>query len=295
MKQILSAVLLILAEVAAAQTPRVLAVPSEYPTIQAAVDAAGAGDKIVVGPGSYAGASITRPVALIGSGSETRIVSGVPCCGLPSSTTVGFLVQLNQQGPEDAGVSINHFTLESVMYPSMTGMFAGVVARASTSPFYNLDISHNTFRGGYLGIYLLNCNQSNISHNQFVEVETAAMVWAGLITISRNVIAFNTIESDVQGTNAVQWRNVGIWLNAIFGGSITDSRIMDNKIVRTGGTSVYPAFAVFLSAYGAGTDVRQNEIVFNDFRGSENEIGVSAPDLFDRNQISRNLGENRAP
>ena len=51
-----------------------LLVPDDYPTIQEAVDAAEAGDIIMVGPGEYAGAVIDRvPVIIEGSGDDTRI------------------------------------------------------------------------------------------------------------------------------------------------------------------------------------------------------------------------------
>ena len=54
-----------------------LFVPDDYPTIQEAVDAAVAGDRIEVGPGEYAGAVIDRvPVIIEGSGDDTRITMG---------------------------------------------------------------------------------------------------------------------------------------------------------------------------------------------------------------------------
>ena len=43
-------------------------VPERYATIQAAVDAADAGDVIDVGPGRHCGATIDRPVRLDGNG-----------------------------------------------------------------------------------------------------------------------------------------------------------------------------------------------------------------------------------
>jgi len=52
---------------------RVRRVPDRYPTIQAAVDAASAGDVIDVGPGSYCGATIDRPVNLQGHGHATIV------------------------------------------------------------------------------------------------------------------------------------------------------------------------------------------------------------------------------
>ena len=52
-------------------------VPDDFPTIQAAVDAANpaGGDIVMVGPGEYAGALVTNPVIIIGSGDNTRITS----------------------------------------------------------------------------------------------------------------------------------------------------------------------------------------------------------------------------
>ena len=48
-------------------------VPERYPTIQAAVDAAEAGDEIDVGPGQYCGATIAAPLTLVGHGGPTII------------------------------------------------------------------------------------------------------------------------------------------------------------------------------------------------------------------------------
>ena len=81
MRRILTVVCLVVsywALAGAAPARQVLLVPNQYPTIQGAVDAAAPGDKIMVGPGDYAGAHITRPVELKGSGPTTRITSGSP-------------------------------------------------------------------------------------------------------------------------------------------------------------------------------------------------------------------------
>jgi hypothetical protein len=279
-----------MSEVARAEAPpsHVLVVPDEYPTIQAAVDAAYPGDKIMVGPGDYAGALITQPVELIGSGLQTRITSSAP-----AFVGAGFYVHLDQGGPQDPGVSISHFTFECSGYPSMTGMFAGVVVRAvdytKGHKSYNVDISHNTFHEGYYGVYIINADQCAVSHNDVVNAETPIMLWAYLADSSNNLIAYNSIQSDVEGSNTGQWRNVGIWLNAYGGGIVTNNQVIHNKIVRTGGSLTYPAYAVFLRAVTGG-DITNNYIGFNDFRGSENEIGASPPDLLNRNEISHNHG-----
>ena len=68
---------------APAANAAVLRVPSQFATIQAAVDAATAGDEIRVGPGRYCGATITKPVALRGLGGPTI----VGCDDGPAFTT----------------------------------------------------------------------------------------------------------------------------------------------------------------------------------------------------------------
>ena len=55
----------------------VIRVPQDYPTIQAAVNAAKPGDVIRVGKGEFRGATVNKPVTLIGEGANTRITSGV--------------------------------------------------------------------------------------------------------------------------------------------------------------------------------------------------------------------------
>jgi hypothetical protein len=266
----------------------VLDVPDDYPTIQAAIDAAYPGDKIMVGPGDYAGAFINKSVELIGHGKKTRITSGAPA--FPNA---GFYVQLDQGGPQDPGVSISNFTFECSMYPSMSGMLAGIIMRplnyTNGNKAYNVDINHNDFHEGFYGIYLLNAEQCEVSHNDFVNAETPIMLWAALTDSSNNLIAHNSIQSDVQGINIGAWRNAGIWLNAIAGGIITNNQVIHNKIIRTGGSSLNPAHALFLSAL-AGCDIANNYIEYNDFRGSENAIGANPSDLLNQNVLSHNHG-----
>jgi pectin methylesterase-like acyl-CoA thioesterase len=67
---LVGASLLLFSVGAAAATLRV---PAQFPTIQAAVDAAQAGDRVRVSPGYYCGATLNKPVLLQGVG-KPRIV-----------------------------------------------------------------------------------------------------------------------------------------------------------------------------------------------------------------------------
>src|SRR5262249_57984378 len=58
-----------------------------YPTIQAAVNAAHDGDRIAIGPGTYAGGiTVDVSVQLAGAGPTTRISGGGPVVTIGSAT-----------------------------------------------------------------------------------------------------------------------------------------------------------------------------------------------------------------
>ena len=102
------------------------------------------------GPGDYAGAYISRPVELKGSGPTTRITSGSPA--FPNA---GFCIGLDQQAFQESGVTISEFRFESRPYPDISSMFADIVARALNyaqgQRSYNLAIHHNDLADGYPG------------------------------------------------------------------------------------------------------------------------------------------------
>src|SRR5512140_2236533 len=265
---------------------QVLLVPQQYSTIQSAVDAAQPGDKIIVGPGDYAGAVIRKPMQLFGAGVNTRINQGTPENG-----NAGFIISLKQQDVSEPGVSIRQFGFESLPFPDQSGMFVGVSARpagieTSVASHFNIDVSHNVFRGGYYAVYLLNCNRCTVSHNEIYETMTPIMVWAASDVSSDSTIAQNSIQSAVQGTAAYDWMPVGIWLNAILRGTLKNTQVIQNQIVRTGGSSESPYYAVYLKQVTA--NVTGSYIGLNDFRGSD--AGAFVPTgLADRTEISNNL------
>jgi hypothetical protein len=67
---------LILALVSTPAVAENLFVPSQFGTIQAAVNAASPGDRILVAAGDYVGASIDKPVTILGVGDQTIITHG---------------------------------------------------------------------------------------------------------------------------------------------------------------------------------------------------------------------------
>src|SRR5881628_2217428 len=65
--------LALVAGMSRAAEARVLRVPERFGTIQAAVDAAAAGDVVEVAPGSYCGATVDKALTLLGRGRATIV------------------------------------------------------------------------------------------------------------------------------------------------------------------------------------------------------------------------------
>jgi hypothetical protein len=119
-------------------------VPAQYPTIQAAIDAASAGDRIQVSPGQYCGATLTKPVALEGRG-RPHIVG----CSASPNVTAGlragfFLPGTKGQNPA-SGSSIRGFFFdgEGVSNQNLEPLAFGVFARAAS----DVRVERNVFVG----------------------------------------------------------------------------------------------------------------------------------------------------
>jgi hypothetical protein len=113
--------LLLLTASAQAATRRV---PADFPTIQAAVDAASDGDLVVVRGGSYCGATITKEVHLVGGWNARIVGCPAPAQGL---LRIGFFL------PDEraSGTSIHGFTFdgEGVSNDNLEPLAFAVLAR----------------------------------------------------------------------------------------------------------------------------------------------------------------------
>jgi hypothetical protein len=119
-------------------------VPQTYATIQAAIGASNAGDTIEVGPGSYCGAALDRPVHLVGRGQPTII-------GCPESPTlaagerIGFYLPATNFANPASGSSIQGFTFDGrgISQTNLEPLGVGIIARSAD----DIQIEHNLFLG----------------------------------------------------------------------------------------------------------------------------------------------------
>ena len=76
-----------------------LFVPTQFGTIQAAVDAASPGDRILVAAGLHDGAAINKRVKIVGEGDQTVIINGPTEASFPPSFFQnGFLLDPGADG-----------------------------------------------------------------------------------------------------------------------------------------------------------------------------------------------------
>jgi hypothetical protein len=138
---------------------KVTKVPQDYATIQAAVDAAASGDTIMVGPGSWAGATIKKEVTLIGEGNP--VISTGPF--LSGIRQVGFY--LNGISWTPSGTTIRGFTFDGTGNAASGANLAfAIFGRKANS----ITVTHCTVLGTIQGITNTAGDGWLISHNKIV-------------------------------------------------------------------------------------------------------------------------------
>ena len=130
-------------------------VPRDFATIQAAIDSAlvEEGDRILVGPGSHAGALVTKPVHIQGTGGAT--ISTGPLH--PSGMTQGFRLF---DGSDGTTISHLRFTVDLA------------VINASFNVVDEVTIAHNTLMNPVQGITNWLGSRWTITQNDVVDLRT---------------------------------------------------------------------------------------------------------------------------
>jgi hypothetical protein len=271
-------------------------VPRDFATIQAAIDSAvvEAGDRILVGPGSHAGALVTKPVHIQGTGRAT-IASG-PLH--PSGMTQGFRLF---DGSDGTTISHLRFTVDLA------------VINASFNVVDDVTIAHNTLVDPVQGITNWLGSRWTITQNDVVDLRTRCGGGIAILVgdynggiVSDNVVSHNRITGTVHvsGTDCGGYSATGIVIYADFRWgrtgslSITNNLIVNNEVSLVSDTpAVVDVVAIELSE-ASDTDplthvIHGNGVGFNDLRGTEVQLALTPGDLDTVNDISRNLGENR--
>jgi nitrous oxidase accessory protein NosD len=155
-----SATALCLSSLAGAAT---LKVPSQYPTIQAAVDAAAAGDRIVVSRGEHCGATLTKPLVLEGKG-KPRIVGCATSPQVTAGLRAGFYLPGTGGQNAASGSTIRGLVFDGrgVSNANLQPLSFGVFARFAS----DVTVTRNRFEGTVQAITNTGGDRWQITHNR---------------------------------------------------------------------------------------------------------------------------------
>ena len=168
-------------------------VPGSYPTIQAAVDAAAAGDVIDVAPGSHCGARIDRQVTLLGHGRAT-IIGCADGPALSNGVRAGFQLPGADGASGASGTHIEGFVFDGrgIAADNLEPLGVGIIATFAS----HVHVERNVILGTVQGITNTGGDSWLIVHNVIRDVTvfdcTGALCAGGdgiVIQIARDPIA----------------------------------------------------------------------------------------------------------
>jgi hypothetical protein len=273
-------------------------VPGDFATIQDAIDSSSVvnGDRILVGPGSHAGALVNKGVEIKGEDGTT--ISSGPVHG--SGLIQGFRLF---DGSSGATISHLNFTVDLAIM--------NAAGRSDGPNADDVTISQNTFLNAVQAVSNWGGSRWNITHNEIVDLRTRNGGGIGVLiadylarSINDNLVGHNKILGTLHVCTCDRggYAGSGIVLYADFrDGSSGASEISWNRVIKNhislvsdnAGLVDVVAFELTDTREAVGV-IHDNVIGFNDFRGTANQIALTPPGLDNpENNISRNFGENR--
>ena len=210
--------------------PKTITVPDDYPTIQAAINNASAGDTVFVKNGIYytpfgIGIDVDKPLSLIGENSKETVIVGVPSrygenkvIQIDADNVVisGFTIRDDWIGI-DIGSSRCKLAGNNIVNNTNTGI---IMERES-----NVISGNNITESGWYGIYITSSN-SLVSENNITGSGSAGIIVDNCknATITGNSITGNGVDENgpIEDRGGIFLRWAGPFY--VYGNNVTDNR-----------------------------------------------------------------------
>jgi parallel beta-helix repeat protein len=171
--------------VASATSANTIVVPIDYPTIQAAIDAAPDDSTIIVKPGNYTECiTIKKPLNLVGSGANSTTIESAG-----QAHTVAIPAGVN-------GVVLKGFTIQG----NGESPWSGIYARESNNDAF----VNNVVRGHYYGIQIYDSSGIILRNNTLAGNAYNLRVWG---------LFLSHFLHDVDTSNSVEGKPIIYWIN----------------------------------------------------------------------------------
>jgi hypothetical protein len=288
-------------------------VPGDYPTIQAAVDAAAEGDTILVAPGVYSenvvvstsrlklrGAGPVAPVERPGDNGGNVVLDGTSLGGIG----IGIYVLGASAAELVTGVEVSQFEVRN-FERGITVQWAALTRVSHNYLHDNLDKAAPAAVGDGYGIELTSATASDVSHNLISGNGFGGIRVGGVPGSTDNTVHHNRIVENGSQSPSTARNGAGILLT----GPSNNNQVLYNEILGTNGRGVVitrplaqaPITGILVAhnrAHGnqrAGIAIMlgatDNIVMHNDAR--ENNLSGMGPcfhcNLFD-NSVGRNGG-----
>lgn len=284
------------ATVAAGKSGDIWNVPGDFASIQEAIDdpAVSSGDTIRVGPGRFAGATVTKGVHIKGRG-QTIIDDG------PEFPTVGIDLKQGFRLEEGSdGASFDHLTFE---------VGFGIYSRGVDA----VEVDHCRFEDAFQAVTNWGGSDWRIEHNTLNNIITIAFDggtggtgiviggYDGQEVAQRNVVAHNKISGQVLFDPADTGQEDPSYISAIaiavFDGvqAVSNNQVLHNKVsLVSSRPDLRESVGQWLwdgradQAIPPCDVLLDNTVAYNDFRGTNRQIIFTPEALASCNEVSRN-------
>jgi len=244
-----------------------ITVPTDFPTIQAAINASNPGDTIKVLPGTYTEQiTISKSLTIIGSGAKSTIIEAPPLEELELNVLgLPYIVQINNE----AQVSMKGFTIKGPEGTDCDTLLGISVLGDATLKLDSAVIKDCTFRSVFVGS-LLTPSRPQAGHATITKTIITDYQNSGVFAVGPNstlTMSYNKIV----GSNPNAFATIGIFF-PFAKGIITNNEVSGNicHLPECG-----PDFVTQLQAIGIATvDAGKGSVISNNYV-SNNDAGIA--------------------